>query len=264
MKLTSNYKGLLEFFLCVLFLRIAPLSASICETDPFCVAFKHLESKGIGFNQGYSTLEIFFASTEAWGRRWLPLLDVRGHIFNDGQSAINSGIGVRYLTSRIWGVNGYYDYRRTHRGHYNQVAFGLESLGKRWDFRLNIYHPFGETVHYFDSRKEFALRSYSGEIGLHVNAYEKAPLYFAARPYYLNGFGKAAWGGEIRGNVGMYRNMRLQVSSSYDSFYQWAVQGELRFFFRFGGKKEGKCKPPRSFQQVDRGEIIPTLSKRAH
>lgn len=271
MKVSANYKGVLEFIrckiiICVLFFTVTHLFAKTCETDPIRLAFKHLESKGIGFNKGYSTLEVFFASTEAWGTHWLPFLDVRGHLFNNGRSAINSGIGVRYIASRIWGVNGYYDYRRTNRGHYNQVALGLESIGKRWDVRLNLYHPFGKKVHYFDAKKEFALDSYNGEIGFHVDSFEKAPLYFAAGPYYLNGFGKEAWGGEMRGNVEMYQHVRLQVSSSYDHLYQWVVQGQLTFFFQFGGKKEkeGKCHPSRSFQQVDRGEIIPTLSKKTH
>ncbi|MGH2611530.1 MAG: inverse autotransporter beta domain-containing protein, partial [Rhabdochlamydiaceae bacterium] len=199
----------------------------------------------------------FFASTEAWGGSWIPFLDVRGHLFNNGRSAINAGVGARYVASRIWGINGYYDYRHTFRGHYNQVSLGLESLGKVWDFRLNIYHPFGKKIYYFGPKKEFAFQAFNGEAALHVNTFKKAPLYFALGPYYLNGEGKTAWGNEVRAQVSMYQHIRLEVSFSYDRLYKWISQGQLGIFFLLGGKKEGKSCSARSFQRVDRSEIIP-------
>ena len=103
------------------------------------ITLRHIESKGVGYNQGYTTLEGFFTVPSLIETQSVPFLDLRGHVFNDGKFAANAGLGFRYLTSRIWGINAYYDYRNTRRMHYNQVSLGLESLGERWDFRANGY-----------------------------------------------------------------------------------------------------------------------------
>jgi hypothetical protein len=240
---------------CIFVGAVAALDGS-STTDPFRLELRHIESKGIGYPQGYTSLEAFYVSTEAWDGRWLPLLDVQGHLFNNGRAALNTGVGLRYINARVWGVSGYYDYRNTFRGHYHQVSLGLESLGKIWDFRLNIYHPFGKKVY----KKEFSLQAFNGEAGLHVNTFKKAPLYFAAGPYYLNGEGRSiggVWGGKIRAHVNMYNHVRLELSSSYDHLYQWIIQGQLGLFYLFGGKKEGRPRPPQTFQRIERHPIIP-------
>lgn len=244
----NKYKRELELFrlkklFYFLFLSYSTLTAAT-QTDPIRLCARHIESKGIGYSQGYTTLEAFFASTEAWGGKWIPFLDVRGHLFNNGKAAINAGIGVRFVAERVWGVYGYYDYRNKMHHHYNQAALGFESLGETWDFRLNINHPFG--------KKGFALQSVNGEAGLHVRDF-----YFAAGPYYLNGKGNTAWGGALRGSVDMFRYFQLELSSSYDHLFKWIGQGQLSFIFLFGGKKEGKPYSKRVFQKVDRMEIIP-------
>lgn len=67
-----------------------------------------------------------------------PIFDGRAHVFNNGQPAVNAGVGARYLTSSwVYGVNTYYDYRKTTHDHYNQCALGLEAMSERWDLRLN-------------------------------------------------------------------------------------------------------------------------------
>ncbi len=94
---------------------------------PHRITVRHIEPQGIGYNQGYTTLEGFFSLYNG-SCDWVPFLDVRAHIFNNGKPAINAGLGTRYLTNRrVWGINSYYDYRNTNRQHYNQVAMGLES-----------------------------------------------------------------------------------------------------------------------------------------
>ncbi len=239
-------------------------------TDPLCLQARHLESKGIGYNVGYTTLGIFYASTEGWNHRWLPFLDVQGHVFNNGRAAMNAGVGLRHRGSREWGVYGYYDYRNTLRGHYNQVSLGLESLGSVWDFRLNGYHPFGRKVHFFHSHKEFALQGINGEAGFHVHPFKKAPLYVATGTYYLVGEGKGAgkssrksvWGGQVRGSIEIARYFRLELIISYDPLYQWIGQGQWGFYYLFGGKKEGELPSDSTFQRVGRFEIIPVARRR--
>lgn len=112
-------------------------SVSECKEEassrPYTISARHVEPGGIGYKLGYTTVEGFFSLYNG-SERWLPFLDARCHIFNDGRPAVNAGLGLRYLKShRIWGLNSYYDYRKTKRQHYNQVAFGLESLGSLWD-----------------------------------------------------------------------------------------------------------------------------------
>lgn len=220
-------------------------------TDPFRLELRHIESKGIGYNQGYTTFEAFYAATEALSKLWVPFLDFRAHAFNDWRFAVNAGVGLRYVRKRVWGVHGYYDYRNTSSTHYNQFSAGIESLGRVWDFRLSGYLPFGH--------REFALKSLYGEAGIHVNSYPKSPLYFAAGPYYLNGSGRVAWGGALRGSVDMYRHIRLEVSGSYDPIFKWIAQGQLGVFFLIGGKKEGKPYPRAVLDNVRHVEIIPIL-----
>src|SRR3984885_1692472 len=120
-------------------------SALCCDTYyPERVEAKHIESKGIGYKEGYSTLEGFFTIPSTLEKNWVPFLDIRAHVFNDGRPAVNAGIGLRHLASWVVGANLYYDYRKTSRFHYNQVGAGLEALGRIWNFRINGYFPVGK------------------------------------------------------------------------------------------------------------------------
>ncbi|MBI2742652.1 MAG: inverse autotransporter beta domain-containing protein [Chlamydiales bacterium] len=251
---------------------------------PMRVTMRHIEANGVGYNQGYTTLEGFFAPLTLWKDTWVPFLDLRGHLFNSGKPAANAGIGVRYLaTSRIWGVNAYYDYRKTNRHHYNQVSLGLESLGKIWDFRINGYLPVGDKKssffnakfdefdgHYMilAGKREFAMKGANAEIGAHVNNSKNAPLYIAAGPYYLEGQGRAAWGGQARIALDVFDYVRLEGNTSYDNVFKWIGQGQLSLIIPFGGKREIKQRrgnscsmeltlSRRALQRVDRNEIIP-------
>jgi len=248
------------------------------------VAVRYDSPKGIGYNEGYSTLEGFF-SPPLLDDAWLPFVDVRGHVFDSGKWAANAGLGLRYLSSsRVWGFNGYYDYRNTSRRTYNQVGVGLETLGTVWDFRLNGYLPVGKTHtsifhskfdkfkgHFMllDSTRQFALKGLNGEVGYHLDHFKNAPLYFAAGPYYLTGKGASTWGGELRARVDLFhRYVRLEAKTAYDHFFKWTGQGEVSVNVSFGGraqvKKRGNNSCPREMtlaqrivQPVDRAEIIP-------
>ena len=145
-------------------------------------AVRHIEAGGIGYQNGYTTLEVFLASDpNLWAA--MPFLDLRGHVFNNGQGALNTGIGVRGMCGcRAYGANVYYDYRTTHRKSYNQIGVGLETLGSLWDVRINGYFPVGDTVSsgydlQFDSfqgnsllvnRKfQYAMTGFDAEAGFH-------------------------------------------------------------------------------------------------
>lgn len=77
-------------------------------------------------------------------------LDTRFVIQNDSNVAGNFGMVYREYfpdQQRIWGINFFFDVDDTrHGGTFNQVGFGLESLGEVVDFRLNGYFPFGNEI----------------------------------------------------------------------------------------------------------------------
>lgn len=272
------------------------LLANPSETEQDCVTYcgesphpmrltaRHIDPNGIGYTQGYTTVEGFFPVTNC--DHWVLFLDVRGHVFNDGRPAANGGLGIRYLAdSRVWGLNAYYDYRKTHHQHYNQVAMGLESLGKVWDFRVNGYLPFGDhKSHYYglkfsrfkghkailSQKYEYTLAGGNAEAGAHVNTWKNCPLYFAGGPYYLTGQGHTAWGGQLRATITMFKYLELGGNVSYDHLFKWIGQGQVALNFPFGGRKQvAKCTnsttkcsdlmavSQRAYQPVDRFEIIP-------
>jgi len=262
-----------------------PKQKTVCcgpGEKPMRVSIRHIEPNGIGYNQGYTTAEGFFSPYNGW-EDWVPFLDARMHVFNDGEPALNAGLGARYLTeSRIWGFNVYYDYRKTHRYHYNQITAGLESLGQMWDFRINGYAPvgrwtsplYGTTFSHFQEnyailrqRYEYALGGFNAEAAAHVDVWEHFPLYFAGGPYYLNGRGSSTWGAQARASVTIYEYLKVEANLSYDHLFKWIGQGQVGLSFSFGGAKETKSKTKncpgalalsqRAYQSVDRFEIIP-------
>src|SRR5579872_5281596 len=88
------------------------VSCCPCGPRPSQFQIKHLEYQGIGFNQGYTTFELFLANSTPWMGSVL-FLDLRGHVFNNGKPALNAGLGLRYLFDSLCsaaGLNAYYDF----------------------------------------------------------------------------------------------------------------------------------------------------------
>ena len=268
-------------------LALSSVASETCEEKSFSsqrVSARYMTPRGIGYKNGYTTVEVFF--TGVYDAQWMPFLDLRGHIFDNGKFAANAGLGFRYLTcSRTYGMNAYYDYRNTSHRHYNQVALGLETLGKVWDARVNGYLPIGDKQSpfyhpefkgfqgnylYTTAKREFAMKGANAEVGLHVESYKPIPLYFALGPYYLTGSGASTWGGQLRARADFFDEiLRIEANTSYDHFFHWIGQGQISLSYAFGKRKEKKCSCPkgksfytRSLQKVDRFEIIPTGKER--
>lgn len=253
--------------------------------QPMRGTVRYTSPKGIGYNHGYSTLEFFLTPYKICNRSWLPFIDLRGHVFDNGRFAANAGIGLRYISNkRVWGGNVYYDYRDTSKQHYNQIALGLESLGKLFDYRINGYLPVGwKQSHRYSSsfnsfqghtmliqsKYDFALGTVNAEVGAHVNSLKKVPLYFAAGPYYMSGKGATTWGGCLRASIEFFSQyVRIEGNVAYDHFFKWTGQGQISINIPFGGKCKVKRKENqscaqttvlsyRAMQPVERNEIIP-------
>lgn len=251
----------------------------ISNERPYKIELRNIENRGVGYQEGYTTLEWYYMPTCG---NFTPILDLRGHVFNNGKFASNVGIGLRYLNGMIWGVNAYYDFRQTHRTHFNQISLGLEALGRWVDYRINGYFPVGRrhSSYYhtrFDSfkdnniiierKREFAMTGANAELGFHIVDRKNVDLYGALGPYYFGGESKNAWGGEARLAATFFDHLRVQASTSYDSCFKWIGQGEVGLNFSFGHKKkirnletrtcsEALYLAERAGQRVDRNEII--------
>jgi hypothetical protein len=282
------------------FIRSLALSLTYIATFAFCeenfgkqyrrATLRHIESGGIGYDNGYTTLEAFLASDP---NRWAvtPFLDARGHVFDDGRWAANAGIGLRtILGKRAYGINTYYDYRNTRRLNFNQIGLGLETLGELFDFRINGYLPVGKKLstpwdttfaefsgHHLllSSKYQFAMKGADAEFGFHFGGLRNFDFYAATGPYYFTGeIGPHVWGGKARIG-GTYKDLvTLELSDSYDSTFQNKFQGQISLNFSFGPKSQPETKGSvctcklahalnkRMVQPVGRQEIIVIDQKR--
>lgn len=262
-----------------------------CDNAPrsLRITARHIENKGIGYRTGYTTLETFLAAPPD---RWcvMPFLDLRGHLFNDGKWAANGGIGLRnIMQDRVYGIYSYYDYRNTRRASYNQVSFGVETLGTFWDARLNGYVVLGpqKSHHYrtqfakfsghslyYSTRVEHALSGANGEVGFHPLKMKNIDVYTAIGPYYLKGpSGGCIWGFETRAQASWKDYIAAEVNYSYDPVFSNIVQGQISLSYPLGPKskvkadhnlscKDNKLLYRRMVQPVMKEEIIPVHTRK--
>lgn len=243
-----------------------------CDKHLYRAAIRHIEAGGIGYDDGYTTLEMFL-SADPNQQKFTPFLDARAHLFNDGKWAANAGLGLRTLWgNRVYGVNAYYDYRTLNRFNANQIGIGIESLGECVDFRLNGYLPFGTTISspydatfetfagnllFLSQMYETTMKGANAEVGFHLGRSNAFDFYAAAGPYYFIGqVGTAAWGGKARIS-GTYNDMlTLEISDSYDRCFHNNFQAQLSISYSFGPTAKPCRQTNRMLQQVNRQEII--------
>jgi hypothetical protein len=249
----------------------------LTELRSMRVELRHIENKGVGYNTGYSTLDLFFApSPDLW--RVMPFFNVRGHVFNDAKFATNVGVGFRTLAGcRVYGMNAYWDYRNTNRFHYNQVAIGFETLGVRWDFRLNGYLPVAaKTSHpYHNSssvtferfsgnnalvrtsrsgKQQFAMKGLDAEASFHILKNKNFDVYPAIGPYYYQYKNKHAIGGRIRLGAQITPYLTLEVIDTYDNRFHNNFQGSVSVNLPFGPKLKSTTNS--RFKNCDDGTYV--------
>jgi hypothetical protein len=223
------------------------------------VGVRHTEARGVGYKHGYTTLEgfgIYDAHTSL-----MPFVDLRGHIFDDGDFAGNVGIGARtYLSSMdyVLGAYLYYDVRsRTHRLLPQQLSPGIELLGNRFEYRMNGYFPVGndESRKYdykfaeFDEhsiivkgKQQRIMTGGDAEIGAHITQSTKYDVYAGVGPYYFTVSDRSAWGGKVR-LLGRFKQyVSFEASYSYDHLFKSIVQGTVGLSYPFGNKIRRKGK----------------------
>lgn len=231
-----------------------PVNDSYESQIPNQLIFRHLEGSGIGFNKGYTSLEAMIVAS--CSSQFLPYLNLRGHVFNDGHGAGNFGAGFRYLSDSMCqavGVNVFYDMRKTSAQTYNQIGAGLEYLFPHWELRVNGYFPIGRKVSHrqdikFDHfaghnlflgfKREFAFIGGDAEVAWHVQPSCYLNLYFGLGPYYFKGhYKQGALGGKARIEAKITDYITLQGIYSYDRLFHSRGSGELAFNIPFGKPK---------------------------
>ena len=241
------------------------------------INLRHHEAGGVGYSQGYSSLDFFCHHT--WGKSAV-LGDVRGHMFNNVQFAANAGLGWRYgvrQNKALFGANLFYDFRQDHHLNGHQVGGGLEYLSHNIDVRANGYLPVGQTVHdgrrfeSFSGNRIFIRQKIKGtlpvvelEIG---SPFKTKTFYFAAGSYYL--FQNTshhvhlgdAWGGKARLAIDLGRFVTLEGGASYDRIFKTRAQGVLSINIPLGSSPK---KQERNLWAlpIARNEIIPIESKK--
>ncbi len=220
---------------------------------------RHTEARGVGYQEGYTTLEgfgIYNANTS-----FMPFIDLRGHVFDNGKFGGNVGVGGRSLLCSIGHVLGYYLYYdvRQDRHHLTpqQLSPGIELLGNRMEYRMNGYFPIGNQkshkYHFdFDSfkghhvilkaKQRDVMIGGDAEVGAHLTQSTKYDLYAGVGPYYFSSPHASSWGGKTR-LLGRYKEyIALEASYSYDHLFRSVVQGTIAFNFPFGKRLQSRGK----------------------
>ena len=235
----------------------------------FCLGFRHKEGEGIGYKNGYTTLEGQYISSFLQQRMSI-FLDLRLHYFNNATFAANSGFGLRYLTkdSNVFGLNIYYDSRKIHNHPvFNQIAVGVEWLGIV-DCRFNAYIPIQNTEDFSSScQKNYpggyrmiqrkykkAITSVFFEVGSFLEQSKNFSVYGAVSQYYLELCKcNMAFGGKTRLKLTFYNFFGIEFIASYDTFYKTRGQIGIGLHYCWGGKKNDN----KLFNNIYHNEIIP-------
>ena len=258
-----------------------------CEFEnpaSFRFTTSHREANGIGYDQGYTSFDMFCAFTSI--ENWHPFFDVRLHMFNDWKAAANAGFGVRYQPDSlkaIFGLNGFFDFRHANHSTFEQLGGGFEILGTEWEGRANCYFPIINNDNLYDDsflrfsghealfsvKRELAFKGFDVSVGRTWLQKQHFTLSSTLGGYmFFADFDKRAKGGLFKIKTELSYYISVEAQTSYDTLFKGIVQGQVGFNLPFGKKTKARkkglsCKSVlalanRLVESVDRFEIIVT------
>lgn len=243
------------------------------EVSPLLLSVRHIGPKGIGYCDGYTTIEAFFIPSICECN--YPFFDMRFHIFNESDYAGNVGVGYRFYDccfGRMCGWNLYHDARK-YCGHwFDQLGVGIELLNGCFDLRINGYIPLGKRkvltkeCHFtypggfFMDEKKYTLEmnGLDIEVGRFLINTWCLNVYGAIGPYFLfDTCQEGVTGGEARVEINFKRYFYSEALLSHDRIFGTRFQMLFGIIIPFGlwCGDCGGCECP--IFSVDRHEIIP-------
>ena len=261
-----------------------PTHKSVKTPPSFRFAFKHREANGIGYDQGYSSLDGFFLFSSMGN--WYPFFDVRAHLFNEGRPAANLGFGLRYSpdsVQAIFGINGFFDFKSTSHSTFEQAGAGIEILGTKWEMRANGYLPiFSKNNLYnldfyqfhnhhaiFRASHEIAFKGYDLSLTRDLFQKKKWDLSTTLDGYmFFADYNTKAAGGLIKFKSTLFNFFSLETQASYDSYFKTILQIQASVAVSFGKQitvnknnlpnRQKLALARRLAEEVDRFEMIVT------
>jgi len=236
---------------------------------------------GFGNVENFTTLQMELSKDYNPGH-FLSMVDLRIHSINsmckDNTYGASVGLVERYIPSsscRMWGFNGFWDYRQGSLGQWHQLGLGVETLGKRWDFRANGYWPLEDAAKktcVFDDfsggffmktvKFESAFAGVNAEVGWKPIRSRNFQLYAAAGPYYISGDCSKAWGGRARLRPQYQDVAAIEGIVSYDHIFGVIYQVQVIFSIPLYRDPANHRRAPcdiynrEVFQPVERWDII--------
>ena len=205
--------------------------ASALAADPR-LGLRHYVGEGVGFEDSFTSFEwfqpLYDTQVDTTFMDFHPIIDNRGHY------AQNLGLGYRnYLPNadRVFGIFGYYDLREASDNEivgedemFHQVSLGVDTIGKHWDFRSNIYMP-------FEQEEEPVLPGFDMEFGLAL------PVPFDAHGYvgwygFEENENDTVFGirGRVEGKV--TDNVTLGLELNDDALFGTTLNFRVAWYFR--------------------------------
>jgi len=103
---------------------------------------------GIGYSSSYTGLKGFIPIRQQPGQN-ITFAEAQAFVdTGEGSPGANLVLGHRFYdpkSDRIYGGYLAFDHRNTGNHGFNQIGLGVETLGRTWDARANVYLPVGDT-----------------------------------------------------------------------------------------------------------------------
>lgn len=103
---------------------------------------------GVGYSSSFTGVRGFVPIAQQPGQR-ITFAEGQAFLSTSGADpGANLVVGHRFYnqnSDRIYGGYLAYDHRNTGNNGFNQIGLGVETLGRKWDARANVYLPVGNT-----------------------------------------------------------------------------------------------------------------------
>ena len=132
------------------------------------------------------------------------------------------------------------------------MGFGVEALGKRWDFRVNAYLPIERSLTSIDEiglskfvgnqmilAQNYQMKGFNTNFGIHFGRNRICDFYTCAGPYFFAGdLAPHIWGGKASFMIRFSKCVTIELSNSYDAMFKNRFQASVGFTIPLGRKSD--------------------------